>query len=103
MTQEGQIRVLKNALDAILSEAMEPMIKVYAQSALDVTIQEVEPLPQNSHCDKHSWFGLTNELCPLCNDSAQHSMWEDALSEAGIDWQGYEIEVLVKYYKITKR
>jgi predicted Zn-dependent protease len=37
MTDENKIRVLANALFTILAEAQEPIIKVYAQSALDET------------------------------------------------------------------
>ena len=34
---------------------------------------------------------------------AQHIMWEDALSEAGIDWEGNKIDCLRKHYNISRK
>lgn len=69
MTPERKIRILKNALDTIAIEAKEPIIKVYAQSALDETVDIKEPEPTNSHCHKHNWFGNHDEKCPLCKQA----------------------------------
>jgi hypothetical protein len=66
MTTERKIRVLKSALTTISLEAKEPIIKVYAQSALDETVdipEEAEPI---SYCSKHKWFGVLDEKCPIC-------------------------------------
>ena len=44
MTNENKIRILANALFTILAEAQEPIIKAYAQSALDQTKGILEKL-----------------------------------------------------------
>jgi hypothetical protein len=62
-----KIRILKNALDTILFEAKEPIIKVYAQSALDETkVDLIQDKISNIHCKKHNWYGLPDEKCPQC-------------------------------------
>lgn len=67
MTTERKLRIMRNALDTIQAEAKEPIIRVYAQSALDET-KDVEFIPPgNSHCEKHKWYGLPNEQCPICH------------------------------------
>lgn len=58
---------MRNALQAILFEAKEPIMKVYAQSALDETIDDVVKPERNSYCKNHNWFGAKEEKCPLCN------------------------------------
>lgn len=66
MTDERRIRVMRGALNAILLEAKEPIIKVYAQSALDECAESTsQPLP-NAHCKAHNWYGQNGEECPLC-------------------------------------
>jgi hypothetical protein len=66
MTPERKIRILRNALDTILSEANQPIIRVYAQSALDETWEVQQIVPPNSHCKLHNWYGLPEEKCPQC-------------------------------------
>lgn len=66
MNNERKIRIMRNALDTICSEAKEPIIKVYAQSALDETKDIPEVVIHNIHCQKHNWFGLPTEQCPEC-------------------------------------
>jgi len=67
MDDKRRIRVMRNALQTILLEAKEPIMKVYAQSALDETVDDVVEPETNSHCKKHNWFGSKEEKCPLCN------------------------------------
>jgi len=67
MDDKRRIRIMRNALQTILLEAKEPIMKVYAQSALDETIDDVVEPEINSHCKKHNWFGVKEEKCPLCS------------------------------------
>lgn len=67
MDDKRRIRVMRSALQTILCEAKEPIMKVYAQSALDETIDDVVEPEINSHCKKHNWFGVKEEKCPLCS------------------------------------
>lgn len=67
MDDKRRIRIMRNALNTILLEAKEPIMKVYAQSALDETIDDVVEPERNSHCKKHNWFGVKEEKCPLCS------------------------------------
>jgi hypothetical protein len=66
------LQILRGALDTILFEAKEPIIKVYAQSALDETKNTpmlTEPpihIEPENNCKEHNWFGLPFEKCPLC-------------------------------------
>lgn len=66
MTDERKIRVMRSALNAILLEAKEPIIRVYAQSALDECIESTSPPKQNAHCRQHNWYGNPDEKCPIC-------------------------------------
>ena len=66
MDNKKRIRILRGALDAILFEAKEPIIKVYAQSALDETKDVDKKVIHNIHCKKHNWFGMLSEKCPKC-------------------------------------
>lgn len=66
MDDKRRIRIMRNALNAILLESNDPFIKVYAQSALDETIDEDIKQEENSYCKKHHWFGVKEEKCPLC-------------------------------------
>jgi hypothetical protein len=67
MDDKRRLRILRSALETISLEAKEPIIRVYAQSALDETVDDPieKPIP-NSYCEKHNWFGLALEKCPLC-------------------------------------
>jgi hypothetical protein len=69
MTNERQISILKSTLNTILLEAKEPIVKAMAQSALDETKQVKEVIEPNAYCEKHKWFGLPNEECPICKQS----------------------------------
>lgn len=71
MNDKRRIRILRNALNTIFIEAKEPIMKVYAQSALDETIDDVLRPEGNSYCKKHNWFGAENETCPLCSNTKQ--------------------------------
>jgi hypothetical protein len=83
MKEERKIRILKNALDTILSEAKEPIIKVYAKSALDETVDEIVKVDSDTvHCHKHKWYGLKGENCPECPESqlsegGEEKKWTD--------------------------
>ncbi len=67
MDNKRRIKIMRGALNAILNEAKEPIIKVYAQSALDETVDDIVEPERNSHCTLHKWFGDASEECPLCN------------------------------------
>ncbi len=68
MDKDKIIHILKSALETIAFEAMEPIIKVYAQSALDATNVKFEKseIIYNNHCALHKWYGLATERCPIC-------------------------------------
>lgn len=67
MNDVRRVRIMRNALDTIQSEASEPIIRVYAQSALDETVELAaeKPIP-NAACKEHNWYGLHEEKCPIC-------------------------------------
>lgn len=67
MDDKKRIKILRNALRTIAIETKEPFCKVYAQSALQETVDEVPVPDTNNHCQKHDWFGAVEEKCPLCN------------------------------------
>ena len=71
MNDRRKIEILRVALDAIAFEAKEPAMRVYAQSALDQTKDLPKEQEQNSHCEKHSWYGLPDEKCPICEPYAK--------------------------------
>lgn len=66
MMKERKLRIMRNALNTILLEAKEPIIRVYAQSALDETVEITKDLPPDTYCEKHNWYGVSKEICPLC-------------------------------------
>jgi len=67
MEDKRRINVLRTALYTIFFEAKEPIIKVYAQSALDETKYDTMPQPvSDSYCKIHGWFGTVHEKCPEC-------------------------------------
>jgi hypothetical protein len=100
MDKNRKIRVMRNALDTILFEAKEPIIKVYAQSALDET-KDVpgddgfEIVPKNSYCKTHNWYGAPDEKCPLCNLKILNAIDKEMLLKPRwkviAEWPGMEI------------
>lgn len=66
MDDKRRIKIMRNALNTILLEAKEPIMKVVAQSAIDETVDDIAEVEKNNHCKKHNWFGLKEERCPLC-------------------------------------